>query len=103
MESMRCADRFTTAKAPSNGDLMEQAGQTIPERFSQLQRAKEDSRRELLKRKPGHKHYRRGLKAYLEADDALQRAIVDRLRFPGMSLRLRAVRFGSRTADGAGT
>ena len=47
--------------------------------FARLRRAKDESLQELLKRKPGQKHYRRALKTYLEADDALQRAIIDRL------------------------
>jgi hypothetical protein len=47
--------------------------------FAQLRRAKDETLKELLARKPGQKHYRRALKAYLEADDALQRAIIQRL------------------------
>ncbi len=49
------------------------------ETFARLRRAKDDSLKELLGRKPGQKHYRRSLKAYLEADYALQRAIMERL------------------------
>lgn len=44
----------------------------------QLQQAKEESLRRLLKLKPSHKQYRRALNAYLEADYALQRATIER-------------------------
>jgi hypothetical protein len=47
--------------------------------FARLQRAKDDSLKDLLGRKPGQKHYRRSLRTFLEADDALQRAIIERL------------------------
>jgi hypothetical protein len=47
--------------------------------FAPLQQAKDETLKELLARKPGQKHYRRALKAYLEADSALQRAIIERL------------------------
>lgn len=58
---------------------MTNAAQNTPEQFSRLQQAKDESLKDLLRRKPGQKHYRRALKAYLEADDALQRAIIQRL------------------------
>lgn len=47
--------------------------------FAQLRRAKDEALKDLLGRKPSEKHYRRALKAYLEADYALQRAIMNRL------------------------
>lgn len=49
------------------------------EQFARLQQAKEERLKDLLKRKPAQQHYRRSLKAYLEADDALQRAIIQHL------------------------
>lgn len=49
------------------------------ERFSRLQRDKEERLKDLLKLKPGQKHYHRALKTYLEADALLQRAIIERL------------------------
>jgi hypothetical protein len=58
---------------------MPKAGENMPERFSQLQQVKEETLKELLRLKPGQKHYRRALKAYLKADHALQRVIIDRL------------------------
>jgi hypothetical protein len=41
-----------------------------------LQQAKSETLKDLLQHKPGQKHYRRVLRAYLEADAALQRAII---------------------------
>ena len=52
---------------------MPKADRTEGGDFARLRRAKDESLHELLKRKPGQKHYRRALKTYLEADDALQR------------------------------
>jgi hypothetical protein len=49
------------------------------EDFARLQRAKDDTLKALLARKPSEKRYRRALNAYLEADHALQRAIIERL------------------------
>jgi hypothetical protein len=50
-----------------------------PQQFARLRRAKENTLKELLRRKPGGKHYPRALRAYLEADHALQSAIIERL------------------------
>ena len=58
---------------------MTDTGEITAERFAQLQRTKDDRLKELLRRKPGHKHYRQALKEYLEADHALQGAIIARL------------------------
>ena len=58
---------------------MPQAAHKMAEHFSVLRQAKEHKLRDLLRRKPGQQHYRRALRAYLEADDALQRAIIQRL------------------------
>jgi hypothetical protein len=58
---------------------MPNAHQNEVETFAKLRHAKDESLKDLLGRKPGQKHYRRALKAYLEADYALQRAIMDRL------------------------
>ena len=49
------------------------------ETFAKLRRAKDESLGDLLGRKPGQKHYRRALKSFLEADNAVQRAIIQRL------------------------
>jgi hypothetical protein len=54
-------------------------------RLTRLQHEKQARLKDLLKLKPGQKHYRRTLKAYLEADSELQRIIIDRL---GLDFRL---------------
>jgi hypothetical protein len=48
--------------------------------FIRLERMKADCLMELLKRRPGQKGYRKALRAYLEADADLQRAIMKQLR-----------------------
>jgi hypothetical protein len=48
--------------------------------FTRLEHAKADRLEALLKRKPGHKGYRKALRAYLEADADLQQAIMAELR-----------------------
>jgi len=40
-------------------------------------RAKENTLKALVERKPGQKRYRQALRAYLEADAAIQRAIIE--------------------------
>jgi len=44
-----------------------------------LQLAQAERLRELLKRRPGQSHYRRSLRAFLDADAHLQNAILARL------------------------
>jgi hypothetical protein len=48
--------------------------------FKRLERAKADRLEALLKRKPVQKGYRKALRAYLEADAEVQRAIMSQLR-----------------------
>ena len=64
---------------PSGRRPAPRADAKMRDAFPQLRLAKEESLRDLLKRKPGEKHYRRSLKTYLEADHALQTAIIRRL------------------------
>jgi hypothetical protein len=52
---------------------------TSRDAFKRLEGAKADRLKQLLKRKPGHKGYRSALRAYLEADAELQRAIIEQL------------------------
>ena len=47
--------------------------------FKSLQRTKAARLRELMKRKPGQKGYKQALRAYLDADGELQKAIIKRL------------------------
>jgi hypothetical protein len=44
-----------------------------------LRRAKADSLKALMKKKPGQKHYKRTLRAFLEADQKLTAAIETKL------------------------
>ena len=48
--------------------------------FKSLHRAKATRLKELMKRKPGQKGYKQALKAYLDADGALQKAIIKQLQ-----------------------
>lgn len=48
------------------------------EQFEELQRLKSECLKQLLKRKPGQKHYKRVLRAYLDADAHLQKALLER-------------------------
>ncbi len=63
---------------------MPDPGETAAERLSQLRRDKAARLAELMQRRPGQPRYRRTLRAYLEADDAVKRAIIERL---GLSFR----------------
>ena len=51
--------------------------------YQQLLAAKASQLEDLLKRKPGQKHYKRSLKAFLEADAKAQKALL--LRLEGVS------------------
>jgi hypothetical protein len=49
------------------------------ESLDSLRRAKAKRLDELLKHKRGEKHYKKALRAYLDADGALQKALLERL------------------------
>lgn len=48
--------------------------------FEELRAEKADRLKELMKRKPGEKGYKRSLKAYLEADAEFEKVLMKRLR-----------------------
>jgi hypothetical protein len=49
-------------------------------RYEQLLADKAEKLQELLKRKPGQKHYKRSLKAFLDADAKAQKALLHQLK-----------------------
>jgi hypothetical protein len=56
-------------------------------KYEQLLADKAEKLQELLKRKPGQKHYKRSLKAFLDADAKAQKALLRRLQRPPENLR----------------
>jgi hypothetical protein len=58
-----------------------QGGEQLPQLdYEQLLAEKAEKLQELLKRKPGQKHYRRSLKAFLDVDAKAQKALLQQLQ-----------------------
>jgi hypothetical protein len=72
-------DRANEAEETTIAELGPSAEAVCGHPLESLQRLKAERLRELLKRRPGQKHYKRALRAYLDADGGLLRALMERL------------------------